>query len=575
VSWKLPTPTHLALFYARAKQTFFTPNSAYELDLPSHILAPFHAPDAPQYPNPAMFNETLVEVTARLEKCLERFLAAQMTNVGSNRVLCGIIAGVTFTLIGTVPPLAVNLVTGASRWARLAALPGLWIGLSILFSALNGICLGVYVFGDLRQLHKFELARPPISKPSHLRKERLSISSPISQQATKFTPAAEFIPPAPPATTTNNTRPDPPPRLIIEPPSPLTNAPPPVHHRIPSYSSLNSYSSVSSAASFSSINSSSYPSHGMNGGANGSDIHIEISAAIFDTAPVDGPATSPLTPSPNGYHSGYAREREIEIDAKDVYWTESAGFIHAYDDSVSHLDLRLPYAYSSNRRGDEENPKMGPEERQPLSTFDFDLLPAAMVDEKKLRKRMWSRDREVHEPSKEKVATSERQKRELVEIQTEAPKMNVFSFTSLAERFQHRCSFRKWFVVDADIAERIISSPGASSASPKAPIPSPQNEFVALARSPSHTPSSPTSSSFSHLTQTAYQIRLIRPQNRSAIHNSQLKRIQAVPAFSALTRISSPHIVRAHWEIVVRCAGIAMLVSWVIVGSLLAIPIKR
>ena len=65
---------------------------------------------------------------------------------------------------------------------RILALPGLWLGLTIVLASLRGVCvfarslcmpeklkvgiLGVHddiSFGDLRQLRSFELARPSVS----------------------------------------------------------------------------------------------------------------------------------------------------------------------------------------------------------------------------------------------------------------------------------------------------------------------------------------------------------------------------------------------------------------------------
>ncbi|CAA7261522.1 unnamed protein product [Cyclocybe aegerita] len=168
LNWSAQYSSQLAMFYARAKQTFFTPASEYELNLSSSLLAPFHKANMPPHPDPALFAEVESETYRMLDESLRRFVTAQFNNVGNKRVLCGIIAGIVFCLLGAVPPLAANFALGANRWARLAALPGLWLGLTILVSSLNGICLGVYIFGDLRQLRKFELARPTISKPQPL-----------------------------------------------------------------------------------------------------------------------------------------------------------------------------------------------------------------------------------------------------------------------------------------------------------------------------------------------------------------------------------------------------------------------
>ncbi len=49
--------------------------------------------------------------------------------------------------------------------------------------------------------------------------------------------------------------------------------------------------------------------------------------------------------------------------------------------------------------------------------------------------------------------------------------------------------------------------------------------------------------------------------------------VNAVPAFAVpLTRVLDPVIVRGQWEVVIRSAGFALLISWAICGPLLAIP---
>ena len=94
-------PTHffdpdyrsLAIFYSRAKQMFFTPNSPYEIDLPSDVLGPPYAPSLSSDPldgppnrdfspssdilppqhNPAAFREVEEKAHSILEGDLNRF----------------------------------------------------------------------------------------------------------------------------------------------------------------------------------------------------------------------------------------------------------------------------------------------------------------------------------------------------------------------------------------------------------------------------------------------------------------------------------------------------------------------
>jgi hypothetical protein len=60
-----------------------------------------------------------------------------------------------------------------------------------------------------------------------------------------------------------------------------------------------------------------------------------------------------------------------------------------------------------------------------------------------------------------------------------------------------------------------------------------------------------------------------------ALHTieSQHTRVRRVPAFGPITRVLSPVVSRAQWEIVVRSAFVSILISLAIVGGLVAIPV--
>ena len=147
VNWRTASPSpSLALFYARAKQTFFTPNrlSPYELNVSSDILAPFHTSDlGSSHPDPTVFAEVAIEVQKMLEQSLDRMVIAAYGNMGTNRTLCGIVGGCCMTLLGCIPPLVVNFLNRRSRWLRLLAIPGMWLGLTFLLTSLHGVGLFV------------------------------------------------------------------------------------------------------------------------------------------------------------------------------------------------------------------------------------------------------------------------------------------------------------------------------------------------------------------------------------------------------------------------------------------------
>jgi hypothetical protein len=471
------------MFYARAKQTFFMPNSIYELPLPSHILAPFHASDGSLHPDPLIFTEVALETRRSLERSLQRFVHAQLNNVGNNRVLCGIIAGAFFCLMGSIPPLVVNFTRGEQRWTRLTAFPGMWIGLTIFLAAINGICLGVYVFGDLRQLHKFELSRPRISRPQALPtpRQRPVISMPM------------MAPPVPN------------PILPITQPARLSVvAPPPAH--IPNHR-LSRTSTASSDASSSSESSSS----GCSGSFQEPTV-IHISPAYYDSDPIDGPATSPVVPD---YGANFVFPPKGEgSDSGDGSFITTASFIHRYEpmDDDSSFDIE----------------KQLPEERQPISAFDFDALPPRPMS---------------HTPATPPPPPPQPQFG-ILEIKSEIPPLSQsLTPTRLLEWIQLKCNIKKWLVV----------TPAAELQT----IPSPRHSF-----DPSLGRPGPLSNAE-------------KGEAIEAAVREHFRKIQAVPAFASLTRVLSPVVVRGQWEIVVRSAAMSFLLTWMVLGSLLAVPVFR
>ena len=154
----------LAIFYSRAKRTFFTPNSPYELDLPSDILGPFHAPSLSSaslnrppnrdysvssgalspHPDPAVFSEVEENVRSMLQESLGRFANSTITNVGTARATCGTVGGIAIALAGFLPPIADNFALSRNRWLRIVAFPGLWLGLTIVLASLHGVCISLH-----------------------------------------------------------------------------------------------------------------------------------------------------------------------------------------------------------------------------------------------------------------------------------------------------------------------------------------------------------------------------------------------------------------------------------------------
>ncbi|KAJ7645424.1 hypothetical protein DFH06DRAFT_1211239 [Mycena polygramma] len=484
MDWPLQSSSHLAMFYARAKQTFFTPNAAYELNLPSAAFAPFHASNGSPHPDPVIFTEIAIETRKMLDESLGRFVTAQFSNVGNQRVLCGIIAGVLFCLLGALTPIAYNFAHGHSRWLRLTSFPGLWFGLTVLMASLNGVCIGVYIFGDLRQLRKFELSRPAISKPQPLKLpgQRPTISYPI--------PGIPHILPVVQ------------PRLTIIPPSPA-------HVR-----SLRSPSRMSAS-------SSSASDHSSYSGETGA---IHISPAYYDADPVEGPATSPATPDHPGTFALPTKPPMNGSESGSDPFGPTASFIHPFD--------QLPE--EDHQFGGP--PRTSPEDRQVLAAFDFDSLPRCS-----------------YSPPQPRTSS---QPRTVVKGEPEAqapPKLRL-SPMGVIERMQSKCV--RWMTVAGDGHAR------------------PQDlECAQTDEKVPHRPrDSLDSSSRPHLDLPQHT----RTRADKSVVRKQFKMVKAVPAFSVpLTPVLSSIVVRGQWEIVTRSALVAFMISWFVLGCLLAIPPPR
>jgi hypothetical protein len=187
----------------------------------------------------------------------------------------------------------------------------------------------VYIFGDLRQLRKFEMARPSISPPQLLTtaRQRQTISSPTTIRVpTPITrppilPTSQSLPPS------------------IQPPPPVAI------HPHPSVSSTSSVNTSSYEGSVSSISTASLPPS-ENGG-----FHIEVSPAYWDEDPCpEGPATTPTSPT-------YAfTTKETDVPQSQTF-INTASFIH-------------PLYPPSDDEG--MTCAMTP---APISPFDFDALP--------------------------------------------------------------------------------------------------------------------------------------------------------------------------------------------------------
>jgi len=546
--------TALTLFYLRAKQTFFTPGADFELNIPSEVLSPFHTGHfVSPHPDPIVFSDVAWQVHNMLKESLDRFVLASYYNVGTNRALCGMVGGTVIALAGFVPPIAVNFANDRSRWLRLLALPGLWLGLTILIASLNGVrlisihlydlaganptpqvCMMVYVFGDLRQLRKFELSRPRISAPKPLdaSSARPQISSPVPMYKSDSHSSSSFLPSYAfrrSRSTPVLGRPSVPPLTIAIPERPPAAARSPrgrdsLANSIAStpYDSASQYSSSTSSYNVAVVD--------------GVEPEITVSPAYFDPDPApEGPATRTgpdahpfiadgfAVPSPS-YRFGTATVHTEECRAhRACYNNATAGFI-AYDDDDLY-NRPTGKAVEEGRGG----------------TFDFDSLPVRDGDDVPcICVAVPAAPSSVALP----LNPSHEEKRPEPSQATRLPP------TSLVPA-----------ILDDDTrTPQFAESKSPSSVIGRAQYKCNRNSVIGL------TPAVPANQN--------YKSQVSQPRDAPYQIDNQHHRMRRVPAFGPLTRVLNPIVSRAQWEIVVRSASVAMLLSLTIVGSLLAVPMR-
>jgi hypothetical protein len=522
--------TSLTLFYLRAKQTFFTPGAEYELNIPSDVLSPFHTGlFVSPHPDPIVFREVAWRVHDMLKESLDRFVLASYHNVGTNRALCGMIGGTVIALAGFVPPVAVNLADQHARWLRLLALPGLWLGLTIIVASVHGVCMMVYIFGDLRQLRKFELSRPRISAPRPLDSSsvRPLISSPLpihrsdSHSSSSFLPSIAFRRSRP---TLAEPRPVVPSLTITIPEKPPAAA----------ISLRQRESLTGSIASTPYDSASQYSSSSSSYNVDGGEPEITVSPAYFDPDPApEGPATRTgpdahpfitdgiAVPSPS-YRFGTAAAHTEECRAnRACHNNATAGFI-AYDDD----DL-----YDRPGRAAEEGR---------AGAFDFDSLPLRDGDDAPC---ICATVPAVQSSVALPLNPQEEKQPEPTLTQPSSPPP---AFTPSAPPDETRQTELK---------------PPVAGFLARAQYECNRNSVVGSI------PAVPANQK--------YKSQSTKPQVSQQTIENQYHRVRGVPAFGPLTRIMSPVVSRAQWEIVVRSGFVAMLMSLTIVGSLLAIPVRH
>ncbi|KZT73803.1 hypothetical protein DAEQUDRAFT_354926 [Daedalea quercina L-15889] len=628
----LPANPELSYSYSRAKRTFLTPNGDYELDVPSDILSPFHTSspcslaggsdekgDAAHGawsqsthswgleghnvppPDPAIFNELAEAVREMLTESLQRFVLATYNNVGTPRAVCGSAGGIVIGLAGSIP-LIVNFAVRGNRWWRLAAIPGMWAGLTIFISAMYGVCMMIYVFGDLRQLRSFELVRPPISDPqphpspsgsvASLFQPRPVPNSPIPIQfnvpfrlrrPSSVPEISHPIPVKPVDLSGRTTAPSEKPKLtIITPASRFSeDSVMQVPQRVATRPERASQIVDIEIASVQYTDEDDTHDNGYDDEDERSEHHapvatpcIEISEAYYDEHPApEGPATASFTAGRPPLWPDYDSSEEGEM-------TVTAAFIH-------------PFSYDiKGEVGDDVEAGRSIASRQPVDPFDFDALPPK-------RPRFATgryRGQPTHRLSGEKAdGKNAKSSGRISGAIHSVDKWMSLGPKGVLSRWQTRCSpgnvvrvhiEREVNGVPVCIAEiekqngwgvgwGVAADPSESEMSPTGTLAASAFTF------PNLVPSSPATAAPTSPTVTS-ECFAEKPAGKDADADVRLgwtvrfRKVRAVPAFAApLTPVLNPVVTRAQWEIVVRSALIATLVVCVVVGGLTGAPVPR
>ncbi|KAI0754959.1 hypothetical protein C8Q80DRAFT_1266490 [Daedaleopsis nitida] len=687
----LPPPNPaLTHFFLRAKETFLTPYAPYALPVPLDLLSLFYSTsDVPGHhpsdhqlavpgqpplpPDPAIFEEVEERTLAMLSQSLDRFVVATFHNVGMPRAYCGCAGGTVIGLAGSAPILLANFLTGGSRWWRFSALPGLWLGMTIVLSAMYGVCMMIYVFGDLRQLRSFELARvpdtdPPVSSPSQTKQGPRATSfvlftNPFSIKSSHAATADGIQPlTAPPPPLVQQARDSPlvprrpldsqpptasrplPPRLRLEPPAPAhtyshihTSARAhPSHTHMPSMSSTSTSYSVTfqhtgcppplrtphdveddytvSGSDYESDYDSDSDSDASSSSSHSCDTHegtttdaglnhdhkcapqrrrrrrqrrgarepeIHISDAIYDE-----------DPSPEGPAMGYderARRSSVWGESTEEDVGMGATFIHPF-----RWDESLDQGACIQ---DVESQAYCAAEHQRIDAFDFDGLPPRAsrhprsdsfsgVLPSPTTPTFASISAVPHAPNLDAEKQPSRGVHFASTVDNKEPAGTFRAHGSrepssgpvgkLLSSVQTRCGPRNVAMYLLGGQRGSTSTVAASEAPTEKAPPEVRSPLTASQGpvSPTSTLSPPSAVWPGSPSEKAPPARA--QQSRTTSWKQRMRRMLQVPAFaSPLTPVLNPVVTRGQWEIVVRSAVIALVVSLAVVAALVAAPETR
>ena len=396
----------------------------------------------------------------------------------------------------------------------------------------------IYIFGDLRQLRKVELSRPRISPPKPLdaSSARPPISAPVPMYKSDSHSSSSFLPSYPfkrSRSTPALNRPSVPPLTIAIPERPAAAHVPRVRDSLANSVASTPYDSDSQYSS----STSSY--NGVL--VDGVEPEITVSPAYFDADPApEGPATRTgpdahpfiadgiALPSPS-YRFGTATVHTEECRFhRACYNSATAGFIGYDDDDL--YDRPTGKAAEEGRAG----------------AFDFDSLPM--------------RDAEdipcictavPAAPSSVALPLNPSHEEKRPEPSQSSPPLPTPLVSTISDDDTHPPQRPELMTISGFLGRSQTKCT--------------RNSVIGS------TPAIPANQKYKSQ---ATQPRVAPPPQPHAIEN-QHTRMRRVPAFGPLTRVLNPVVSRAQWEIVVRSAFLAILLSLAIVGSLLAVPVQH
>ena len=482
----------------------------------------------------------------------------------------------------------------------------------------------IYIFGDLRQLRSFELVRPSISSPQRLRPLRINTapirpppepepwSIPIRRPPIIPKPVHDPEMPSTSPTSTNPTRVLPPNTTSVQSPLSFQSFPDPGFR----VDNANPRVTASSVGADSFVSRSSDASHTSTTSSDEVEIHISeafqdieppyIGEDLMTSSPVpsswpgESPSNTPTAWIPHlmGYDTDSALpaspvsrrfssvaetvlrasnpQTSITLDGEEEKekWIPTAGFIRPFEyneweewdgqsgmyttegslggygggdeeSRVGHHVHPTQFGQAESRGLGTRTPRRGTitstKDSDQLGTFDFDALPTLQA---------------VASPAATTV-----QRRPRYRTCDASPPPPLGDEASPPESGRQGGPLKTWLV---DIPKAVIRRTQGGCTAAKEVMNNTLSRSVATIPRPLSL----------HPVSDAKEKGKLDVKRAKDGWRVRWRRVLSVPAFkSPLTKILSPVVTRAQWEVVTRSGILAFMISSVIVGVLVAIPV--